>query len=95
MDLGKVNQKGMMEMLINLLSSCSNIVFNPMAYNLFGSFLRNDCQWQPEKFNHGLVRQLLWETNTTLASGTENMPRRAGKSHYEFLWHVPILVQGF
>lgn len=43
MDLAGVNQREMMEMLINSLSSWSDSVFNLKAYGLLGGFLRFDC----------------------------------------------------
>jgi hypothetical protein len=72
MDLAKVNQREMMEILINLLSSWSDSAFNLKAPVFWVDFLRSDCLRQPEKFNHGLVSLLLWENNTSFASGTEN-----------------------
>lgn len=81
-----------MKTLINSLSSWSDSVFNLKACSLLDGFLRLDCLWQPEKFNHGLVRLLLWESNTPPAFGTENKceERKMGATH-ELFWHISFV----
>lgn len=85
----KVNHREMMEMLINLLSSWSDSLFNLKGWSLLGVFLKSDHLWQPEKFNHGSARLLLWESHTLLATGKDNKcQERKGRVTCELFWHI-------
>lgn len=90
MNLARVNEREMMEMLINLPSSWSDSVFNLKAYSLLGGFLRFDCLWQPEKFNYGLVALVSWDSKSLscLWYG-KRMPRKEGENQsWIFLTHL-------
>lgn len=90
MNLARVNQREMMEVLINLPSSWSDPVFNLKAYSLLGGFLRFDWLWQPEKFNYGLVALLLWDSKPPSCLWyRKQMPRKEGEDHsWIFLTHL-------
>ena len=73
MGLAIVNQRELMEMLINLLSSWSGSVFNLKAYTVFWMVFSDLIAYDSQRKSIMVwVRLLVWEGNTPPASGIEN-----------------------
>ena len=92
MDLARVNQRELMEMLINLLSSWSGSVFNLKAHTVFRRAFLDLIAYDSQRNSiMVLVRWEVWEGTIPPASGTENrcQERKVGKSH---LWIILIYL---
>lgn len=92
MDLARVNQRELMEMLINLLSSWSGSVFNLKAHTVFRRAFLDLIVYDSQRNSiMVLVKWQVWEGTIPPASGTENrcQERKVGESH---LWIILIYL---